>query len=185
PLNRHPGGQKDVRRYICSDRAFPGIDDCWASGYPAADLEEIIEDLFLRQYGDEEIVEVEAAALVDHGPRLKEIAEAMDQLETDRHITGRFRGPGGERRCGPLYAAAEGERDELRAARKAGEGVKYRRTGKTSRALWAGLDRRAGGDMLRKFGVTAMVQWRKIYTPPLDLPPYVRVEFPLLDEVKP
>ena len=150
-----------------------------------SDLEEIIEDLFLRQYGDEEIVEVEAAALVDHGPRLKEIAEAMDQLETDRYIKGRFKGPEGERRFDRLYAALEAERDELLAAQKAEEGVKYRRTGKTYRALWAELDREARGDMLRKFGVTAMVQWRKIYTPPLGLPPYVRVEFPLLDEARP
>lgn len=185
PMYHHPGGAKDVPRYICSVRSLPGITDCPAAGFPAAELEATVEELFLNNYGDEEIVEVEATAIPDHTPRLNEIADALDALERDRYQRGRFKGEDGERRFNRLYGALESERDELLEAQKARGGIRFTKTGKTYGDVWREGDQADRGAMLRKFGVCVMAQWRKAdFETPLVLSEHAHIYFPMLERAK-
>lgn len=180
PMVHHPGGKKDVPRYVCSVRALPGVTDCWAAGYPAEALEDFVESAFLEDYGDLPVIEVDAVPVLDHSARLAEIAEALDQLETDRYIHGRFTGDDGERRFHRLYSSLEAERDELMAQQSATPGIRSTPTGKTYRDLWQAADNEERGEILRKFGVYVMAQWRKTRGD-LPLAVYTHLYFPLAD----
>lgn len=181
-MYHHPGGEKDKRRYNCSERSLPGISTCWASGFPAELLEGIVEEHFLDHYGDHEVLDVRAAPVTDYSVRLTEIAEALDQLEADRYERGRFKGEDGARRFDRIYGKLESERDELLVAQEAPRGLDIRKTGKTYRDLWAEGDREAQGQLLREHGVFVMAQWQK-FSPhdDLALAQYVHIEFPLME----
>jgi site-specific DNA recombinase len=183
-MYRHPGGDRDIRRYTCAVRSLAGITDCSASGFPADQLEQMVEELFLDSYGGEEIVEVAATAVLDHTGRLNEIAEALDALERDRYMRGRFAGEDGERRFNRLYGSLESERDELTQSQR-GAGVRYTRTGETYGDVWERGTESDRGDLLRQHGVFVMAQWRRAdFDTPLMLSPYVHIYFPLLDDAR-
>ncbi|WP_158882010.1 recombinase family protein [Amycolatopsis anabasis] len=182
-----PETKKDVRHYYCSTPTnLPERRDCFAARYPADFLEEFVEEHFLDEYGDVEIVEVSAVRVVDHTSRLNEINESLDQLETDRYVKGRFKGEAGEQRFDRLYAQLEAERDELLAQQSQTPGLEYTHTGKTYRQLWNESAPEQRGDILRKYGVTVMVQWQKTdWDIPLSLSNHLRLDFPLVDKGAP
>lgn len=156
---RTPQGKERYPHYYCSSKVrLVGKDqrDCAGGRWRADLLESLVEDVYLSQYGDEEIVIARARARVDYASLIGELDERISNLAISL----------GSLRAGGVAAsavtdqlnAAEVEREELAEAAKAVQGVDYERTGRTYGDEWRESDPEGRLDLLRRHGVSVMVQ---------------------------
>ncbi|MGW3992235.1 recombinase family protein [Amycolatopsis sp. NPDC004772] len=179
PMYYQVGRNSHPDTYYCSRKTRASRPDCFAVEFPAALLEDFVGEMFLGQYGGVEIVERSAVALVDYDSQINEVDEKIDTL-TDNLALLPANGRAAERARENLVKL-EGERAELIKLSKEAQGVKVTHTGRTFGQEWLKADPEGRGALLRRHGITVMVQRkRQRRKRPEDLvfPDFLRIDFP-------
>jgi DNA invertase Pin-like site-specific DNA recombinase len=167
--------------YYCSRRTRAARPDCFAVEFPADLLEEFVGEMFLSEYGDTEIVERSAVALVDYDSQIRELDEKIDSLVGNLELLP----PSGRaaERARANLAKLEGQREELVQLAQQAQGVRVTHTGRTFGQAWVEATAEERGALLRRHGITVMVQkqrTRRKRPDDLIFPDFLRIDFPNL-----
>lgn len=181
PMYYQVGRNGHPDTYRCSRVATASRKDCFAVEFPADLLEDFVGEMFLGQYGDVEIIERSAVALVDYDSQINEVDEKIDTLAGNLALLPAA-GRAAERARANLVKL-EGEREELVALSKQAQGVKLTHTGRTFGQDWAAANPEGRGNLLRRHGITVMVQkqrQRRKRAEDVFFPDFLRIDFPNL-----
>lgn len=163
PMYQHPSGPKDpIRRYYCSSMATKPRLGCEAYSFPAEELEKIVEELYLDEFGDDEIVTVSAVARVDYASKIKGLDEKIGNLAAG---LGALSAGAGFDAVTTELNRVQAERAELVEAARQRQGVEYTHTGRTYRQEWEASGSEKRLELLREHGVYVMVQRAQNYLP--------------------
>lgn len=159
PMYQHPPGPKDpIRRYYCSSMSVKPRVGCEASSFPAEELEAMVEEMYLDEFGDDEIVTVSAVARVDYDSKIRVLDEKIANLAAG--LGALSQGAGFDAVTTELNRV-QAERAELVEAARQRQGVEYTRTGRTYRQEWESSSAERRLELLREHQVYAMVQRAK------------------------
>jgi site-specific DNA recombinase len=145
---------KGRERYRCIGRLKmrQGNKDvkCYGVSVAAKALEELVTAKFLKGLGKLPVVRVEEHAGEDFRPQIRQVEEALRDLEADRYDRGLFKGEDGAERYAARYAKLEKRLSDLNEMQRNAEptGVIEVPTGKTFAQEWEDSDTAGRRDLL-------------------------------------
>jgi site-specific DNA recombinase len=164
------GGSKSKERHVsyrCATR-YRGLGDCDGCSVFAEDAEEFVAHNFLKIYGDRNMTIAVEDPGEDHRGEIRELEEALDQLERDRYEGGLFRGERGETRFREQYTKIENRLETLRLLPYQPPEIRYHDTGTTYTQEWEASDWDARREILIERGVRVTVAGKHSDAVPLD-----------------
>lgn len=122
-------------RYTCVSNRLKNT-ECDGAGVRAEEAEEFVEREFMRAVGSLRIVVRVEDPGEDHGAEIRELEDALGELERDRYEGGLYRGDDGRQRFRDQYARIEGRLEALRAMPFRAPTVRLEETGLTYAQEW-------------------------------------------------
>ncbi|WP_257000412.1 recombinase family protein [Mycobacterium avium] len=140
------GKQYDYRYYRCRDR-----ETCPSVMLPAEELEDLAEETFLRELGDQEVRERVWVPGDSHEAELREAITALDELS---QAAGRAVSAAAKQRLQMQLGALDARIAELESAPAKEARWEWRATGETYRDAWYLSDTDDRRELLRRSGIT-------------------------------